>query len=268
MEKDQILMNLARFVDVCGIPATSDEDTTLQPGCSIVPDQVVLGGGQAQVSNQQQTPNITANLSGVVVKAISFQDQNQWTQTWSVTPVTDSADLERLRALYRYAISVEKVDSKGTPLYSLNDFIDTYSAALVKTVDSSGRVPAILNVKADPGGQPRAITVDTLPLVLPGGPIPNQFPKWEFHSSMDQWRYPLPVKKWLCWDRKLSAEEAKLFKPVAHLYGGHTFYVVNQDFENVLMWVFGATPNTSGGSSKGGGAGQGKGPAGFLYNAQ
>jgi hypothetical protein len=76
------------------------------------------------VSNQIQSPNLTANFHGRTHSSLAFQNQNQWTQSWSLSPVTDFPDLERLRSLYRLAIGLTDDVSNNDKL--IQTFIDRY----------------------------------------------------------------------------------------------------------------------------------------------
>jgi hypothetical protein len=94
-----------------------------------VPSQVQLAGGSATTNNSvspsittplSDSTTITNTLASTVAAATSSTATNtnttnqlnknttisasdQWTQTWSIDPVTDPDQLRRLRALYRFA---------------------------------------------------------------------------------------------------------------------------------------------------------------------
>src|ERR1700728_3419912 len=145
IEREQVLQNIGRFIGHCTRPADSDWTSIKPPvapnatdakvlaialsykiSCSEVPSQVVLGGGQAQVSNTLALPNSTTiNFQGIALKALGLQNSNQWVQTWSITPVTDFGDLQRLTLLYGYSV-----------LLSDNEAVDDTSV-LVKSFATS-----------------------------------------------------------------------------------------------------------------------------------
>jgi len=212
------------MIDSC-FPAPSSPAVS-KPGCNAVPAQFVLGSGQAQVSNQVQTPNITANLTGVMVKSLGFQDSNQLTQSWGINPVTDYADLKRLRALYKFAVTREEPAQS----YGVDDFTVDYASAPVNGGKQNSASP-------NPW-EAANLTTNPLDYDLPLPPLPGQ---------SAQWAYKMPSTKWVYWDSQPRPPEAV---PVGS-YSNHTIYVRASDLEDFLIWVLGATANTNGGGGGG-----------------
>lgn len=235
LEKEQIYANLSLFIDSC---ANAD--------CNAIPNQFVLGGGQAQVSNQIQAPNATANFQGILLKTITLQNQNQWTQTWSITPVTDYSDLERLRALYRFAISLP--DPANCDSAGVNSFVQGYTQTQVKSIDpNTVQVSKLFTAAPIVAG----VTVDQVPM-----PLPSLDNMGNIILQSDQWQHPLACRKWVYWDQ----EPPKAAKAI-HVgrFGHHDLYIVDGALEEFIVWIAGATPNTSGG---GGGKGGSQKPGG------
>jgi hypothetical protein len=240
IEEDQILANLSRFIEPCA-KAISDESNG--EAChGVVPNQFVLGGGQAQVSNQLQGPNLTANLVGQAIKSLTFQDQNQWTQSWSITPVTDFADLERLRLLYAYAIT--------RPKNNTQQFVNNYTMTLVKSVDPTARIPQLMAETYM--STTTNLCIADLPLPLPGRlQLHSSCQKswsWEEVAARD-WAHRLPTAKWVYWDSDIPSENIKH----ARRYGKHILYVNQESLQDFMIWILGATPNTSASAGKAGG---------------
>jgi hypothetical protein len=247
IEEDQILTNISRFIDAC--PDSAADDSKRVPCRGVVPDQFVLGGGQAQVSNQQQGPNVTANLIGQAIKSLTLQDQNQWTQSWSITPVTDFADLERLRLLYSFAVS-RRVDDKPD---GAKQFVDAYTSTLVRAIDPAARIPALMS--APDADTPTKLCLADFQLPLPGqlSLSPSKCPEaWSWSDLAKDWTHRLPTSRWIYWDKT---------PPVSGLrhvgrYGRHTLYVNDADLQDFMIWILGATPNTSATGGKSGGGGK------------
>lgn len=98
LQTKQVLYNISKFID--------DTDA--------VPDQVEINGGTVSTTNSV-TPSITSTLTSASVVAAAASTtktaanslqaplSDQWTQAWSIVPVTDGDDLRRLRALYGFA---------------------------------------------------------------------------------------------------------------------------------------------------------------------
>jgi hypothetical protein len=241
IERDQIYRNLSLFIDSC----------TQHGACNAVPNHFIIGGGQAQVSNQIQTPNVTANLTGVVFKSLAFQNQYQWTQSWSITPVTDFSDLERLRDLYHFAIALSDDRASSIDTYTFASFADDYIKTQVKSVDSTNTLPSKVMLLPAPAS---ATLSYQLPLPLPpdlpsdAKPDPKN-PKWIGAAPPDQWPHPLPNAKWVYWD---TNEPPKDTKSVG-TFGKHALYVKEDQLQYFMIWILGATPNSAAGA-KGGGA--------------
>lgn len=243
IEEEEIFMNLSRFIDSC-VKQTGDQACR-----GVVPNQFVLGGGQAQVSNQQQGPNLTTNFMGQVVKALTFQDQNQWTENWSITPVTDFADIERLRLLYTYAVTRKSDDPKAA-----RAFANEYMSTLVKAIDPTARMPRLMT-QLDT--ETTKLCLAYLPLVLPGTPSQSKSgcPDWKWGEEVtaNEWVHRLPHSKWVYWDPKAPPPDAPRR---AGKYGDHVLYVNDSALQDFMIWILGATPNTSANAGKGGGAGK------------
>jgi hypothetical protein len=75
------------------------------------------------------------------------------------------------------------------------------------------------------------------------------------------WRYPLAKSKWVYWD--LKGSPAGLVH--AGKYGNHDLYVAAGPLQDFLVWITGATANTSGGGKAAGGGGL-KGATGLEIN--
>jgi hypothetical protein len=104
-----------------------------------LPAQVVVGAGQAQVTNQLIMPSATINFTGMAIRSMGLQNQNQWQQSWSVSAVTDVGDLQRLDSLYRYARN----------LSTICDFIENYTRAIISaTTTTSLRISDTLDGNA------------------------------------------------------------------------------------------------------------------------
>jgi hypothetical protein len=94
IEYDQILENIART----------------HTNIDSLPNQIILGGGGIQVSDQV-SPSFMAPFSGGISnKTASLAYQKQWVENWSVTPVTDPDDLKRLQILYQWACGMNHAD--------------------------------------------------------------------------------------------------------------------------------------------------------------
>jgi hypothetical protein len=115
--REQTLTNLSRLID--------DPNT--------IPSQVDISGGSIQTQDSI-TPSLNLPLGNQVmrngttlvvqtiqenVRALMLGVSGQWSQSWSITPVTDANALRRLRAVYRYAIGYKyyyqdngQIDSK------------------------------------------------------------------------------------------------------------------------------------------------------------
>jgi hypothetical protein len=155
-------------------------------------------------------------------------------------------------SLYRYAVSLQEA---GATKYTHKEFAWDYRNALVKSVDSTSRVPQRLISKTDPGLlPPAAVTADILPLPLPGHPCPDlagnkTCEAWSEDSSSDTWFHKLPARKFVYWDDSTRPAADFVGK-----YGRHRLYINNKDLQTFMIWILGATPNTSsGGGGKAGG---------------
>jgi hypothetical protein len=241
---NQVYSNLALYIDACQAGGS----------CNVVPSQFVLGGGQVQVSNQIQAPNLTANFHGRTISSLAFQDQNQWTQNWSLTPVTDFSDLERLRDLYRLAVQLTPDDAAANKLL-VRDFADRYLATQVKGLDpGTQNLSKLVTGGPITGAAAGGISIDEAPLPLPidtSGAV---------NTDPSTWRYPLPGRKWIYWD--LAAPPAG-FENVGR-FAGHHLYIARGGLQNFLIWISGATANTSGGGGKAPGGGS-KGASGLSF---
>lgn len=163
------------------------------------------------MSNQIQSPNLTANFHGRAISSIAFQDQNQWTQNWSLTPVTDFSDLERLRDLYRLAILLTPNDD-ATNTKLIQDFGARYVKTQVKGLDSSTQQLAnLVTPVALTGANAAGVSVAQAPLPVPPMDI-------IVNADMTQWRYPLPSRKWVYW--ALSSAPPIGYNNVGK-FGGH-----------------------------------------------
>jgi hypothetical protein len=235
IERDQIYANLGVFIDACKSNGP----------CNAVPNQFVLGGGQAQVSNQVQFPNITANFQGLFVKSTGLQNQNQWTQAWAITPVTDFSDLERLRALYQLAISLSTNSSDSTLIQT---FVDRYTATQVKSVDPNtvavARYVATATINNNAG---QGLTVDQIPI-----PLPDYDGNSMLIPDSTKWRHALPNVKWVYWEDNPPPKDAKNIIHAGR-FSNHDIYIDEGSLRSFMLWVVGATANTNGGGGKGGG---------------
>jgi hypothetical protein len=101
--REQALTNLSRLIDdPNNIPSQVDISSgSVQTQDSITPslnlplgNQIVRNGSTLVIQTIQE--NVRALMLGV---------SGSWTQSWSITPVTDTNALSRLRAVYRYAIN-------------------------------------------------------------------------------------------------------------------------------------------------------------------
>ena len=239
LEQQQIYANLSMFIDSCAGDGA----------CNAVPNQFVLGGGQAQVTNQLQFPNITANFQGLFVKSTGFQNQNQWTQSWAITPVTDYSDLERLRDLYQFAVSLSDSQKRCT---ALSTFVAKYTATQVKSVDPSNILVArYTGVTPLNNNGNQGITTDQIPI-----PLPTYDKNNTLLSDTSQWQHPLPNAQWVYWDLALPADTRLIH---AGHFGKHDIYVDPGSLQNFMVWIVGATANTTGGGGKGGGSQKGAG---------
>jgi hypothetical protein len=238
IERQQIYANLSLFIDSCDNKGP----------CNALPNQFVLGGGQAQVSNQVQFPNITANFQGLFVKSTGLQNQNQWTQAWAISPVTDFSDLERLRALYELAISLGI--SGDTTL--IETFVDHYTATQVKGVDpNTVAVARYVSTSAINNNGTQGLTVDQIPI-----PLPDYDSSSKLISDSSMWHHPLPNKKWVYWDKQPAPVGTKTIH--AGRFGNHDLFVDEGALQSFMVWIMGATANTNGGGGgKGGGSQKG-----------
>jgi hypothetical protein len=248
MEKEQVYQNLGAFIGCY----------SAQPGEAIgncpIPNQFLLGGGQAQVSNQIQGPNIANNLTGgPFFKSAGVQGQNQWTQSWSITPVTDFSDLQRLRALYAYTVALS-APGDSSSVKALQDFSDFYAGQIVKGIDpctANAVIPKYFNdqtTTTDNKGQNQSCVSQNQRKTLLPLPLP------------DQARFtPLPDHKWVFWNDDKATPDAVYVGE----YSGHKLSVDQVALNKFLIWVIGATPNTAGGGAgSGGGGGKGAGKSG------
>ena len=133
---------------------------------------------------------ITANFHGRTISALAFQNQNQWTQSWSLSPVTDFSDLERLRNLYRPAIRLTDDASKNDAL--IQSFIVHYIHTQVKGVDTNTQQLAkVLTVAQLNGAAAQGVTWDQMPLLLPvdtQGALSTDPQSWRRQSTPTQSR--------------------------------------------------------------------------------
>jgi hypothetical protein len=241
LETHQILENISAFIDGCASPVD----------CDAIPSQFVLGNGQTQVSNQIQAPNLTANFQGIALKSLAFQDQNQWTQTWSVVPVTDYGDLKRLRLLYQFAVLM----GSTSPL-AYADFADQY-IKLPLAGAPTGYLP--INATGTVTGQS---SYSQLPMPVPAisdAATVAHAQKWS-GPDPSQWPVRLPNQKWIFWD--VPGGQQSGTENVGR-YGHHVLNVNKKDLRAFTLWVMGATIDTNN-TAKGSG---GKAP-GLLLNVQ
>jgi hypothetical protein len=292
MEREQILQNIGLFIDTCTGPsggvttaqAAPAAAVAAQPAavagpnptnaahlayammnkiaCNAVPSQVVLGGGQAQVSNTLGLPNsTTVNFQGIALKALGIQNSNQWVQTWSITPVTDFGDLQRLTLLYGYAVLLSTDVDDSSEL--VRSFATSWLYVPIGQNTQSSSLP-LYQAAGTQLGPAKYLTLPmpTPPLAIPtnGTPQPMDNFVWcETDATINQWcatgmgpsNWPtkLPSKKWVWWDGSQPASAKR-----AGRYNHHTLYYDEAALQEFLNWIVGATVDTAagGGATKSG----------------
>jgi hypothetical protein len=147
----QVMYNIEKFID---------SDTA-------IPAQVVITSGTASTTNSV-APSFTTPLDSVVTTAagkvtqavknpasLSLNASDTWGQNWGFAPITDTFQMRRLRALYRYAVDGDAAA-----------FIDRYPL-LYKSIsinrqeclrDASGKVKLKIE-QTDPGSATGSRTV-------------------------------------------------------------------------------------------------------------
>jgi hypothetical protein len=238
-----------------------------------LPAQVVVGTGQAQVTNQLILPSATVNFTGIAIRSIGLQNQNQWQQSWSVSAVTDVGDLQRLDALYRYAriksfticdfiknynrgvissttttslrISDKIADTfDRSETARLNDYAQYVQVAVPSTEVSSHKNEADnKNMKVQLSFGPPA----TLPLPPQNAAKACQDPsKFVTYSDLypQQWPVPFPDKPFI-WIAGTDAIPADVGAEFENMHELRAIYVNRKAFAQFQLWVLGATVNTS-----------------------
>lgn len=110
----QITHNLAKFIrDANSIPSqvsipSGSVTTTNQVGASWSDPltRAITATRNVAVANSLFAPSQAVTQANVLTPAAS----NQWSQNWTLAPVTDSDQIRRLAALYRYATNPRSVD--------------------------------------------------------------------------------------------------------------------------------------------------------------
>jgi hypothetical protein len=216
IEQREIRANLERFAE--------DKDA--------VPSQFVLGGGSATVSNQFQPSISSVNLTGVAIKAFGLQDQNQISVGWSVAPVTDFGDLQRLRALYRYALG----------FITVGEFVTEYTTAPAPALSTDSPMIAPRTTTNQLNQSPTSPTFH-MPLPPPGEDLPDPA----------TWDPPLPSIGGFI---SVNLQEGAAPFPGPAFPGARILYVRSRkELDNFTLWVIGATPSTTAGGGGGGGGG-------------
>jgi hypothetical protein len=250
-----------------------------------LPAQVVVGTGQAQVSNQLILPMATVNFEGIALRSIGLQNQNQWQQSWSVSAVTDIGDLQRLDALYRYA-------NNSDTTFTICRFIEQYNRAIISqasvtTLRISNIPPDDEATPEDPNAKRDSVearkddyaqyvelatpsTNDLTQKKTPAGknvkvqlsfgppttlPLPPKSAAQKCRGHPDRnyndlkpqnWPVPLPAKPFI-WIEGLDAIPPE-GDPKAVFENRHELravYVNPEAFAQFQLWVFGATVNTA-----------------------
>jgi hypothetical protein len=199
LQTEQVLENLGRYID----------------SGDAIPAQVVLAGGTVQVNNVLNPGWVypygflTLGRFGgaTATKEFHLDYTNQWVQNWNLLPVSDSEDLARLRALYRYAVYGDAHDCSVR--CSRYDFAAAYGGTFVRDID----------------GQPHPIA-----------PVPR------IHDQIRTgWLY------WSGSGSGAPTGPARPHAPVSPLgtYRGHTLYTTSlTDFSDFVIAVLGATVET------------------------
>ena len=129
LQSEQVLSNLALFI------ANPDA----------IPAQVALSSGIVQVNNTLNPTwtypydflKTAANALGTSARDLHLGYTNQWVENWNLAPVSDSEDLKRLRALYRYAVYGDVHDCAAR--CSAYDFEAEYGATFIRDVQGHPR---------------------------------------------------------------------------------------------------------------------------------
>lgn len=212
-----------------------------------IPSEFVLGSGSASISNQftPSTPSsLPAMFTGHVLKGLSLQDQNQTALGWAITPVTDYSDLQRLTALYKYALGQIGLDT----------FMELYNEAQAPV--SNG--VALMSPTRHVGGQEITqgdVSGGHVYFYLPQPPVPMLNATGTLTiPSIDDWTLPLPPSGFIATSR--SAAYLKNPDSYEPMTGTSLFMLKSHGWEymhNFTLWVLGATPNTEQGVSGPGG---------------
>jgi hypothetical protein len=125
LQTAQIIDNLGRFID----------------SPDAIPAQIALTGGIVQIANTinptWMRPYSFLTTGGVTTaskeKVLQLDYIDQWTENWNLAPVSDSEDLKRLRALYRYAVYGDAHDCAARCSKTL-DFDGDYSATFIRDI--------------------------------------------------------------------------------------------------------------------------------------
>jgi len=230
IEREQVLQNIGAFI-AAGCDAGR---------CSAMPSQFLLGGGQAQISNQVQAPNLMMNVQGAFFKSFSVQDQNQWVQTWSVTPVIDYSDLQRLSLLYRYAVTL----GSGDNTQIMKSFTAAYIQQLLQNNATS--ISPYSESGAVDGSQYNMLPMPLPPIDTSTTDMTKQLTSL---PTSDKWPVRLPYEKWIYWERNNLPSGLKYEGE----YSGYPIYVRESDLNDFVRWVLGATVNTAASAKSGGG---------------
>jgi len=232
-----------------------------------IPAQVVLTGGGVQVSNQL-SPSLAVPFTDIskTSRSVNLGVSNQWVENWSLAPITDPDDIRRLRALYRLAV------------WRDNSFGSEYPVPLERT-SQNAEINCDLSNKASPPNS----NSNAGPPVCPTRPY--------FAPTADVVHH-----QWLFWNKDPSTPPSPIYPPEAmpprlrematalkddgqpdnKCSNGQNMILLNnnpndeyalwacpkKDFDDFVVWVLGATPNSVGGGAGSKGAGGGGGPGG------
>ncbi|MDF2434536.1 MAG: hypothetical protein JWP44_4167 [Mucilaginibacter sp.] len=187
-----------------------------------IPAQAVLSQGAIQIQNQATASlklpyTHTFNSSKEADPGVTFQ----WQETWTIVPVMDSEDLDRLQYLYSGA-TMPLRKAPGKPLGHYLSF----SIAKPKYGEFAGSCD----------------TSATSPAPKPGSPPPSPFQNCaEINKLLSE------APNWLSFDsepvRVGDASDPNNFTPKGK-FGRHHIWVRPREFAKFTMYVLYATPNS------------------------
>jgi len=123
IQYDQVLDNLALFLD--------------SPGNNTLPAVVDLSSGSVQVADQF-SPSFKFPFSGMITREADLTIQRQWTENWSITPVHDASDLERLQALF-HDLAVRNGETPVPLIYVKNPVSGQIQVETVTVIGADGK---------------------------------------------------------------------------------------------------------------------------------